>query len=313
MRAGDGSVDASLTAAIPYAALTVSERLKLWGAAGYGAGEVTLGTEPGGSYTADTRWSMAAAGVRSALLAPPDQGGGFALAVISDALWTQTVSEKTRDLASSDSGANRLRAGLEGSYRMALQGGGQLAPRIEIGARHDGGGAETGFGVEIGGGVVWTDPRLGLSIDVSGRTLLAHGNEDLKDRGFAVALGFDPGPATGRGLSLGLRQGFGGQARGGLDALFRPATLTERAGGVAAPRWSLGAAYGLPAFGGRFTGSPHAELGVGAGTRAYSVGWRMTPEVANAPDLSFGIKAARRESAMVASEHAVVFEINVRL
>ncbi|MDE0459926.1 MAG: hypothetical protein OXI15_21765 [Chromatiales bacterium] len=35
-------MEASLTAAIPYAALQVSERLKLWGAAGYGAGEVTL-------------------------------------------------------------------------------------------------------------------------------------------------------------------------------------------------------------------------------------------------------------------------------
>ena len=44
VRAGDGSVEASLTAAIPYAALQASERLKLWGAAGYGTGEVTLKT-----------------------------------------------------------------------------------------------------------------------------------------------------------------------------------------------------------------------------------------------------------------------------
>ena len=36
VRAGDGSVEASLTAAIPYAALQASERLKLWGAAGHG-------------------------------------------------------------------------------------------------------------------------------------------------------------------------------------------------------------------------------------------------------------------------------------
>ena len=71
VRAGDGSVEASLTAAIPYAALQASERLKLWGAAGYGTGEVTLKTAMGGSYKADTMWSMAAAGLRGDLLAPP--------------------------------------------------------------------------------------------------------------------------------------------------------------------------------------------------------------------------------------------------
>ena len=62
VRAGDGKVEASLTAAIPYAALQASERLRLWGAAGYGTGEVTLKTAMGGSYRADTTWSMAAGG-----------------------------------------------------------------------------------------------------------------------------------------------------------------------------------------------------------------------------------------------------------
>ncbi len=35
---GDGDVEASLTAAVPYAAIRASERPKLWGAAGYGTG-----------------------------------------------------------------------------------------------------------------------------------------------------------------------------------------------------------------------------------------------------------------------------------
>ena len=225
VREGDGSVEASLTAAMPYAALQASERLKLWGAAGYGTGEVTLKTAMGGSYRADTSWSMAAAGLRGDLLEAPAEGSGPALALTSDALWTRTSSEKTRDLAASESDATRLRLGLEGSYRMALEGGGHLTPKLEIGARHDGGDAETGFGVEIGGGIAWVDPGLGLSLDVSGRTLLAHGDDDLKDRGYAASLAFDPDPATQRGASLSLRQEFGGRAKGGLDALFQPATL----------------------------------------------------------------------------------------
>ena len=312
VRAGDGSVEASLTAAIPYAALQVSERLKLWGAAGYGSGEVTLKTALGGSYKADTSWSMAAAGLRGDLLAPPAEGSGPALAVTSDALWTRSSSEKTSDLAASESDATRLRLGLEGSYRMALEGGGHLTPKLEVGARHDGGDAETGFGVELGGGIAWSDPALGLSLDVSGRTLIAHGNDDLKDRGYAAALAFDPDPATGRGPSLSLRQEFGGQANGGLDALFQPATLEDRTGSEATSRWTLEAAYGFPAFGGRWTGSPHVGLGLATAARDYSVGWRLTPEGRTAANVSFGLRATRRENAAQAPEHTVGFEITAR-
>ena len=311
VRAGDGGVEASLTAAIPYAALQASERLKLWGAAGYGSGRVTLKTAMGGSYKSDTTWSMAAAGLRGDLLAPPAEGSGPVLAVTSDALWTRTSSEKTRDLAASESDATRLRLGLEGSYRMALKDGGHLTPKLEVGARHDGGDAETGFGVEIGGGIAWVDPGLGLSLDVSGRTLLAHGNDDLKDRGYAASLAFDPDPATQRGPSFSLRQEFGARANGGLDALFQPATLEDRTGSEAASRWSMEAAYGFPAFGGRWTGSPHVGLGLATGARDYSAGWRLAPET-NAPDLSFGLRATRRESDTAEPEHRVGFEINAR-
>ena len=312
VRAGDGSVEASLTAAIPYAALQASERLKLWGAAGYGTGEVTLKTAMGGSYKSDTTWSMAAAGLRGDLLEAPEEGSGPALAVTSDALWTRTSSEKTRDLAASDSDATRLRLGLEGSYRFATEGGGHVTPRLEVGARHDGGDAETGFGVEIGGGIAWVDPGLGLSLDVSGRTLIAHGNDDLKDRGYAASLAFDPDPATRRGPSLSLRQEFGGQANGGLDALFAPNPLEDRTGSEASSRWAMEAAYGFPAFGGRWTGSPHAGLGLATGARDYSLGWRLTPEAANAPDLSFGLRATRRESDTAQAEHTVGVEITAR-
>ena len=312
VRAGDGEVEASLTAAIPYVALRVSERLKFWGAAGHGMGEVTLKTELGGRYGTDMNWSMAAGGLRGDLLAPPVEGSGAALAMTSDALWTRTSSEKTRDLAASESDATRLRIGLEGSYHIAL-GGGTVTPKLELGARHDGGDAETGFGGELGGGVKWIDPGMGLSLDVSGRMLLAHVDADLKDWGFSAALAFDPAPATKRGASLNLRQDFGGQSRGGLDALFQPATLADRTGsGEATSSWALEAAYGFPAFGGRWTGSPHAGLVLATGARDYSVGWRFAPEAADASDFTFDLKATRRENDATEAEHTVGFEVNVR-
>ena len=311
VREGDGEVEASLTAAIPYASLQASERLKLWGAAGYGSGEVTLKTAMDGSYSADTTWRMAAAGLRGDLLAPPKSGSGPALALTSDALWARTSSEKTRDLAASQSDATRLRLGLEGSYRMALDGGGHLTPKLEVGARHDGGDAETGFGIELGGGIAWVDPALGLSLDLSGRTLLSHEDDALEDRGYAASLGFDPDPATERGPSFALRQEFGARASDGLDALFAPDPLDERPGGEPTSRWMAEAAYGLPAFGGRFTASPHVGLDLSAAARDYSLGWRWT-SAPSAPDLAFGFKATRRESDAASPEHTIGVEITAR-
>ena len=318
VREGDGTVDASLTAALPYASLEASERLKLWGALGYGEGEVTLKTAPGGRYSADTTWRMAAAGLRGDLLEAPAEGSGPALALTSDALWARTASEKTRDLAASTSDVTRLRLGLEGSWRMALDGGdagaapgASLTPKLEIGARHDRGDAETGFGAELGGGIAWTDPALGLSLDVSGRTLIAHEDDDLEDRGFAAALGFDPRPQSERGPSFSLRQDFGGSASGGLDALFQSAPLDERSGGEATSRWTAEAAYGLPAFGGRYTASPHAGLGLSPDARDYTLGWRWTP-ARGAPALSFGLEATRTESDTAAPEHTLGFEASAR-
>ena len=315
-QAGDGEVEASLTATIPYAALAVSERLRLWGAAGQGAGDVTVKTGPGGSYRADTAWSMAAAGLRGDLLAPPVESSGPALALTSDALWVRTSSEKTGDLAASESDVSRLRVGLEGSWGVALSGGGSVTPKLELGARHDGGDAETGFGVELGGGLAWRDPKLGLTLDLSGRTLVAHDDGGLEDRGVSARLSYDPEPSSGRGLSLSLGQDWGGRSAGGLDALFQPEPLEDRAGSggghEASSRWGMEAAWGLPVLGGRFTGSPYMGLGLATGARDYSLGWRLAPEAATAPGLSFGLRATRRESDTASPEHVLGIEATAR-
>ena len=314
VREGDGDVEATLTAAVPYAAIQASEHLKLWGAAGYGTGEVTLKPAMGGSLGSDIAWTMAAAGVRNDLVSLSKEGSGLALALTSDALWARTSSEKTHELAASDSDVTRLRLGLEGNYRIATEGGGSLTPKLEIGARHDGGDAETGFGVELGGGLAWVDPALGLSLDLSGRTLVAHGSDDLEDRGFAASIVFDPDPATARGPSLTLTQDWGGAAQGGLDALFASDPLADRTGGgEATARWTAEAAWGFPAFSGRFTGSPHVGLGLAADARDYSLGWRIAPAAnANAPDVSFGVKGTRRESGWAEPEHTLGLEARLR-
>ena len=311
VQAGSGEVEGRLTAVIPYLALEASEHVRLWSAMGQGSGTVTVTPALGGRFEAATSWTMMAAGLRGDLLAP-DGGTGPALALTSDALWVRTSSEKTRDLAASESDVSRLRLGLEGSWAAALDGDASLTPKLELGARHDGGDAETGFGVEVGTGLAWVDPKLGLTFDLSARTLLTHDAEGREDRGVAAQLAFDPDQASARGLSLGLTQDWGGQAAGGLDALFSDAPLEDRTGsGMAESRWVAEAAYGLPVFGGRFTGSPHMGLGLATGARDYTLGWRLEP-AAGGPAVSFGVQATRRESDGTVPEHTVGFEINAR-
>ena len=67
-----------------------------------------------------------------------------------------------RDLFETDTGADasRLRLVLEGGRSFALGEGAVLTPALELGLRHDGGDAETGTGVEVGGRIA--TPRRGL-------------------------------------------------------------------------------------------------------------------------------------------------------
>ena len=206
----------------------------------------------------------------------------------------------------------RLRAGLEGSWKLGLEGGGHLTPKLEVGARHDGGDAETGTGVELGAGLAWSDPALGFSLDLSGSTLIAHRDDDLKDRGFAGAFAYRADPATKRGPSFSVRHELGGRAAGGLDALFELDPLDTETRNEAASRWTAEAAYGFPVLGGRFTGSPHIEIDLVTGARDWTLGWRLEPGHGDAPDLSFGLKVMRRESDTAAPEHALGVELRAR-
>ena len=68
----------------------------------------------------------------------------------------------------------------------------------------------------------------------------------------------------------------------------------------------------MPILGGRFAGSPYMGLGLAAGARDYTLGWRVEPEGEGAPDVSFGLEATRRESDAGAAEHGVGLAFEAR-
>ncbi len=191
-----GEVEVSLNAAIPYGSYRFSERLDVWGAVGRGTGALTLTPEGEGSIEADLDWSMVSAGLRGGLFGAA--GYGPAVTLVSDVLWSRTGSGRVEageghsSLASSEADTSRLRLGLEGSWALTLGNVGAVTPKLEAGVRHDDGDAEQGFGVEVGGGLAWTLPALGLTLDVSGRTLVTHEADGQESHGFSAALNFDP-------------------------------------------------------------------------------------------------------------------------
>lgn len=79
-------------------------------------------------------------------------------------------------MVDTEADAGLLRLVREGSRPFALVAGGSLTRSPEGGLRHDGGDAETGSGVEVGSNLRYAS-AWGLSIEASGRELLAPGPE----------------------------------------------------------------------------------------------------------------------------------------
>ena len=314
-----GEVEATLTGVWPYAGLTLTDRLSAWAAAGYGAGELKL--TPGGEspFTADLTMAMGAAGMRGEVLTPPPEGG-LALALKGDARFTRTASEATKDaagvgnLAAASADVWLLRTGIEGSRRFAPGGaaaGLVLTPSFELGVRLDGGDAETGLGVDLGGGLAFAAPKQGIALDLKARGLVAHQAPGFREWGASASLAWDPRPSTDRGLALTLRQSWGGSPTGGMDALLGRETLAGLAandnGDTTASTGRLEAelGYGIAMFDGGFTGTPHLGVGLTETGRDYRLGWRLTSARRGDPGFEINLDATRSEAANADAEHGI--------
>ena len=323
--ATSGEIEATVTALTPWAGYAVTERLSVWGAAGYGAGELKLTAGDDPALKTDLGMMLAAAGGRGRLIG----GDGPKLDAVGDARWVRTttasVSSASSDggnLASASATVTRLRLGLEGSWPLALGDevlgkGAKVTPRLAIGLRQDGGDAETGFGADIGGGVTLAAPAHGLTVSLEGRGVLTHEAAGLRDRGIAGSLAWDPPPSNGRGPKLTLRQTIGAGASGGKDALLSRTTLEGLAAndnGDGQRRLEARFGYGFSVLGDRFTMSPEIGLGLSEAGRDYSLGWRLTRTGSGPGSLEFSVEARRRESANedTPPEHGIGFRLTAR-
>ena len=326
--AGVGAMASTLTGVWPWTRYALGERLSVWGVAGYGEGNLTLepraedGTHAGAIRTDLDLW-MAAVGLRGVALDGGDDG--VTLAVKTDAMTVRTASDAVSgaggNLAAAKAEVTRLRLGLEGSRPFRLADGSVLTPSAEIGLRHDGGDAETGFGAEIGAGIAWEDAERGLGAELRARGLLAHEAKGFRERGISGSFAWDP-VAGERGPRLSLTQIVGAPAHGGTGLLPGRTTLAGLAANdngqeLQQRRLEARFGYGVAALGDRFTATPEIAVGLSDAGRDYSLGWRLTPGgvAPGGVALELAFEARRFESTSrrnAPPEHAIGFRVTSR-
>ena len=192
-----------------------------------------------------------------------------------------------------------------------------------MGLRLDGGDAETGFGLDLGGGIVLSHPVRGLQAELHGRGLLSHAAEGFRDQGFSGSLSWQQQPDSDLGAMLSLSQTMGGLSSGGADALLSRVNLEGLAANddgsnnnLKNQRLELQLSYGFLAFGDRFTLTPEVGLGFYNTGRDYRIGWNLK-RPGDREAFAFSFDVTRRESGTndgtgTAPEQGVQLELNTR-
>ena len=304
-----GSVQSTLTSLNPYAHFTLNETMSLWGVIGYGGGRLRL-TPEGTDSVLETDLSnrMAAFGGRGLL---NTRVAGLELAWVSDALLTDTDSEAVRGLTGAQGSSSRVRLLLEGSGNVPLWGG-TLRPTVEAGLRYDGGDAETGAGIEIGGGLGYAAGPF--AVRVNARGLVAHEDTSYEEWGFSGSIQYQPGK-DGRGLSMKLGSAWGA-TQSGVQSLWSQADasgLARNSAFDAAQRFQAELGYGIAGRKPDRLWNPYlaAQATDGAG-QALTVGLKFT----SGPHVQAGLEFGRRDSAHSSrsedSEHAIQLTGSIR-
>ena len=314
-----GKHGSRMTSVYPYVGWWRGQDVGLWGTVGYGAGEVEIDDDEVGVQSSDGALTAAALGGHVRLFSDDDliEGGTTALTLKGEAWAARFDLEDNGGLMRGmEMDVHRLRLGLEGVWERRLAGGGSLTPSLELGVRHDGGDGETGLGVELGGGLAWNDPALGLTVEGRGRALLMH-RGGIGEWGAGGLVTFGPG-ADGLGLSFGLRPSWGTAAEGGVDRLWRDGPDSPFARAAAndneaslSPAAGLDAeiGYGLLAFGGHGVLTPHGGLSLSDGGGRT---WRAGGRLAVGPSLTLDLVGERRESADDPPDHGLMLRATAR-
>ena len=277
-----GAYTSRIESVHPYVTWWSPMGLDVWATGGYGRGKIEIEDEEVGTHSSDTTLRLASVGASGPLLSEASLGGTTTVRLKAQASLAQMEVEGNGSLLEEQTiAAQRLRLAMEGSHERTLASGGSLTPSFEVGLRHDVGAGATGTGLELGGGLRYVDPALGLTVEVRGRVLAAY-EEAYEEWGASGLIRVDPG-SDGQGLSLSLAPSYG-QTASGMQRLWDQGLPqgptqgpTQGPSATQAPTGWLEAevGYGLAAFAGQGLVTPYGQFSLGGGMQQYRVGSRL--------------------------------------
>ena len=303
-----GDLSSTLTSVHPYVGYALSDRVKLWGMVGYGSGSLELSLVDRDPLRTDIDMTMGALGVRGVVMST---AAGFELALRSDVLWVSTGSAAVPGMVETEADTSRVRLVLEGSRSFSVGEGGLLTPTLELGLRRDGGDAEEGSGVEVGGRLRYAS-SWGLSLEASLRALVAHEASEYQEWGASGALRYDPGQA-GIGLTASVTPTWG-MATSGIGRLWSQPDARGLAGGGAglsaspAARVDAELGWGLRTLNGQGLLTPYARASLVEGSEH---AWHLGTRLALTESLDLSLEASHRQRADEAAAQEVALRASL--
>ena len=139
------------------------------------------------------------------------------------------------------------------------------------------------------------------------RVLVVHQESDYAERSVALGITYDRWPTSPLGLSVRVSPGWGGNAQGGAEALWRQEAgrYGPLGGHAAGGRLDAEAGYGLP-VGRKLVGTPRIGLSSSEYGRAYRAGYGLGLLARGVVGLDAGVDAQRRVNNLLGgADHGV--------
>ena len=201
-------MDLSLTTVLPYVSYQPTAGSSIWGVAGFGSGELDTTVVGAANDVSDLTSRITMVGGSQELTTV----GRMSLALRGDATTASLETDAGNGAADGlAADVNRIRIGLEGSFRTETGQGGMLEPFGQVNLRSDGGDGDTGTGVEIAGGVRMTSSTF--TLEAQGRTLAMHGADEYSESGFSLMAKLNPS-ASHTGVAVTIAPRWGADALG---------------------------------------------------------------------------------------------------
>ena len=218
--------------------------------------------------------------------------GALEVAIRSGGVWTNTEAQSFENLLGDAATTSRVRLVLEVTGEMPLDTG-VLKPTLERGLWYDGGDAETGSGLDMGGGLAYATERL--TVEVSGRKQVTHEDREYEERSFSGSIAYGP-QSDRRGLTMNLGSSLGATGRA-AQSLWSRSTAQGLARGSAtnaAQRFGGELGYGFSGPKGRVLWKPFlgAESHWGRG-RTMKLGVKLT----SGKNVNAGLELGQLQSA----------------